>query len=198
MLCSLWENYQGVLYVGVFQESRYSDHRCDCQSEYRLHSHNFVLHWFHMILLRVRRRTVGKIRTAALWTMRAERFGLVSLATRADRAMRTLAARSVATNVCDELTFSVTNAAVRSPVVQLVLRKLASRPGWIRLAAGEYVCNFGGRRSRLSIPTRLDQRKLLALVTSAEINALLGDCAWPVLSHLQTLAARQLEQFLER
>jgi len=69
---------------------------------------------------------------------------------------------------------------------------LTSRPGWTRQGGRTFVHAFGGRQSEITIPASFDVRDAAALVTRAEINALLGDCEWPLLSAFQELAAREL------
>jgi hypothetical protein len=120
-------------------------------------------------------------------TLRGEWFLLPSRAKHADRAMRTLAARATAQRVYAE-TIGVAGAGA-----QTLLATLAKRPGWRRAAGQEFVHTFGARQSAINLPARFDAVTVASLAVRAEINTLLGDCNWPLLSALQDLAARELQ-----
>ncbi|HEY0156556.1 MAG TPA: hypothetical protein VGF28_04610 [Thermoanaerobaculia bacterium] len=132
------------------------------------------------------------IRTA-LQTLRGEWFLLPSLAQRADRAMRTMAARSTARRVYAETMSLVRSLRRPDDTPRILLSSLAARPGWRRQSGQTFVHAFGSRQSEITIPAQVDVRNVAALVTRAEINALLGDSDWPLLSALQELAARELD-----
>ena len=112
---------------------------------------------------------------------------LEDLATRADRAMRTRAARTTAETVY---------TMVRSS--QDVLESLSTQRGWSRRNDREYVCAFGGRTSTLNVPTAWDIEQLARLITRIEVNVFLGGGADDLLlRELQALAGRELERLFD-
>lgn len=131
-------------------------------------------------------RTVARI-------LRAEWFQLSTLARRADRAMRTFAARNTASSAYAAVSVITSNGrSVRHPQ-HVLLASLESRPGWTRRSAHEFVHTFGSRQAEVTVPWHLEAPVLAALITRAEINTILGDAQWTLLSELQALAARELQ-----
>ena len=109
---------------------------------------------------------------------------LEDLAERADRAMRTSAARTTAESV---------HALVTSG--HEVLDKLATQRGWTRRNDREFVCAFGGRTSTLNVPAVYDAEQLARLITRIEVNVFLGGGADDLLlRELQALAMRELQR----
>lgn len=106
--------------------------------------------------------------------------------------MRTLAARATARSVYADAVTVMLRLRAADDKPRMLLSFLAARPGWTRQGGQTFVHAFGGRRSEITVPASFDVREAATLVTRAEINALLGDCEWPLLSALQELAAREL------
>jgi hypothetical protein len=77
---------------------------------------------------------------------------------------------------------------------RMLIAALAARPGWTSQHGRNLVHAFGSRQSAITIPPRFDAMTVASIVIRAELNALLGDCEWPLLSALQELAARELER----
>lgn len=147
------------------------------------------------------KRFSSRPRISALTVMRilrGEWFQLYSLARRADRAMRSFAARNVAANAYT--TVSVLKGNRRSTTVdqQALLTLLERRPGWTRQGTREFAHQFGARNVTVTMPWRVDAPALAALITRAEVNTILGDTEWSLLSELQTLAARELQHLCTR
>jgi hypothetical protein len=106
------------------------------------------------------------------------------LAERADRAMRTSAARTSAESAY---------ALVRNNPDPLAA--LAAQRGWSRRNERELVCAFGGRTSTLNVPATYDAHQLARLITRIEVNVFLGGGADDLLlRELQALAMRELER----
>lgn len=106
------------------------------------------------------------------------------IAARADRAMRTRAARNTA-----EAVYTMIQS---SPDV---LESLSTQRGWSRRNDREYVCAFGGRTSTLNVPAVWDTEQLARLITRIEVNVFLGGGADDLLlRELQALAQRELQQ----
>lgn len=131
-------------------------------------------------------RTVARI-------LRAEWFQLAALARRADRAMRTFAARNTASSVYATVNVMKSDGRPVRHSQHVLLASLESRPGWTRRSAHEFVHTFGRRQVEVTMPWRLEAPVLAALITRAEINTILGDTEWTLLSELQALAARELQ-----
>ena len=136
---------------------------------------------------RVSARMAGRI-------LRGEWFQLQTLARRADRAMRTFAARNTATSAHATVSAMKSNGRSARHDKSVLLTSLESRPGWTRRSAHEFVHTFGSRQAEVTMPWRLEAPVLAALITRAEINTILGDTEWTLLSELQALAARELQQ----
>jgi len=126
----------------------------------------------HLLRLRAPLLTVKRV-------LRGEWLRLPSLAAHADRALRALTARNVAASA---------HASARTG-----LDAVLYRAGWSQRGEREFVHTFGTRQFTITIPPRFDAPQLAALITRAEISTLLGDCDWPLLTHLQALAASELQ-----
>jgi hypothetical protein len=109
---------------------------------------------------------------------------LEELAERADRAMRTSAARTTAESV-----FTLMHSGDEP------LEKLATQRGWSRRNDREFVCAFGGRTSTLNVPATYTAEQLARLITRIEVNVFLGGGADDLLlRELQSLAQRELQR----
>lgn len=109
------------------------------------------------------------------------------IAARADRAMRTRAARTTAETVHAMLSASTDPLA-----------SLATQRGWSRRNEREYVCAFGGRTSTLNVPASWDTEQLARLITRIEVNVFLGGGADDLLlRELQALAQRELQRLFD-
>ena len=109
---------------------------------------------------------------------------LEDLAERADRAMRTSAARNTAQAVYTLVSTS-----------DAPLTKLSAQRGWTRRNDREYVCAFGGRTSTLNVPASYTPAQLAHLITRIEVNVFLGRGADDLLlRELQALAQRELQR----
>lgn len=113
---------------------------------------------------------------------------LEELAERADRAMRTYAARNTAHSVYD---------FVRSHSGS-VLDSLATLRGWSRRGEREFVCAFGGRTATVALPRSLDAEQAARIITRTEINVFIAGGADDLLvRELQALAQRELERLFD-
>ena len=113
---------------------------------------------------------------------------LEDLAERADRAMRTFAARNTAHSVYD---FVRSNSGS-------VLDSLATLRGWSRRGEREFVCAFGGRSATVALPRSFDAEQTARLITRTEVNVFLGGGADDILvRELQALAQRELERLFD-
>jgi hypothetical protein len=115
------------------------------------------------------------------------------LARRADRAMRTFRARSIA-----ESTYSLVRDALLSAedgsAEARVFGALAKHPGWSRKSDTEFVCRFGGRSAVLTVPRPFRADQFARLITRVEVNVCLGGGADDALMReLQALAQRELQ-----
>ena len=109
------------------------------------------------------------------------------LAERADRAMRTSAARRTAEAVYE---------LVRTN--RDLLGALATQRGWSRRSDREFVCAFGDRSSTLDVPAVYDAEQLARLITRIEVNVFLGGGADDLLlRELQAMALRELQRLFE-
>jgi hypothetical protein len=109
------------------------------------------------------------------------------IAQRADRAMRTRAAR---------MTAEAVHAMLRASADPL--EALATQRGWSRRNDREYVCAFGGRTSTLNVPAAWDTEQLGRLITRIEVNVFLGGGADDLLlRELQALAQRELQRLFD-
>lgn len=106
------------------------------------------------------------------------------LAERADRAMRTFAARNTAQSVYEFVR--------RNPDPVEVLGTLR---GWTRRSEREFVCAFGGRSATVALPRSFDSEQTARLITRTEVNVFLGGGTDDLLvRELQALAQRELER----
>jgi hypothetical protein len=112
---------------------------------------------------------------------------LEQLAERADRAMRTFAARNTAQ--------SIYTLVRNSPNV---LDDLATLRGWSRRGDRDFVCSFGGRSATIAIPRAFNPLELARLITRTEVNVFLTTGADDLLMReLQALAQRELQRLFE-
>jgi hypothetical protein len=122
--------------------------------------------------------SVVDVRCAAI-VLRAERHGIRALATHADRALRTQAARRCAASAFE---------------VARDIHGLESRPAWSQLDRSHYAYTFGGRRAVLTLPNAVTTEELAAMIARMEVRILLGDAGAELVTHLQAFAARELER----
>lgn len=147
------------------------------------------------------RRFANRPRISALTVtriLRGEWFQLDSLARRADRAMRSFAARNMATSAYTTVSTLEGNRRSTTADQHALLTSLERRPGWTRQSTHEFIHRFGSRKVTVTMPWRVDAPVLAALITRAEVNTILGDTDWSLLSELQALAARELQHLCER
>ena len=112
---------------------------------------------------------------------------LDDLAVRADRAMRTSAARNTA-----EAAFTLVSGST-DPLAALAVQR-----GWSRAGDRAFVCSFGGRSATLDIPLAWDAEQLARLITRTEVNVFLGGGADDLLlRELQALAQRELGRLFD-
>lgn len=112
---------------------------------------------------------------------------LEGMAERADRAMRTFAARNTAQSVY---------TLVRNS--SSVLDELATMRGWTRRGAQDFVCSFGGRSATIAIPRTFSPLELARLITRTEVNVFLTTGTDDLLMReLQALAQRELQRLFE-
>lgn len=134
-------------------------------------------------------------RRSAAIVLRAERTGIYALAARADRALRTLAARRCAASayaLARRLTATVATKPMRPE--RVLLEILAARPAWTRLVGQQFSCSFGSRRAVLTVPDPTSAEQLASMIARIEVKVLLGDSDPALVSHLQTFAARELQR----
>ena len=109
------------------------------------------------------------------------------MAERADRAMRTFAARNTAHSV-----FTLVSGASD------ILEALEHWRGWSRRNEREFVCAFGGRSATLAVPRPFDPETMAKLITRTEVNVFLAGGADDLLvRELQALAQRELERLFD-
>lgn len=112
---------------------------------------------------------------------------LEDLAARADRAMRTSAARGTAESVAE---------MVRAGGD--LLQALASRRAWSRRNEREFVCAFGTRSATVAVPQPFDPAQMAQIIVRTEVNVFLGGGADDLLlRELQALAQRELQRLLD-
>jgi hypothetical protein len=108
---------------------------------------------------------------------------LESMAARADRSLRTAAARTIA-----EQTWANLGGAAD------VLSALGRAPAWERVDEARFTCAFGERRVTITVPTPLHAPAMLRLVVRTEVNVCLGDADPALLAELHAIAQRELER----
>jgi hypothetical protein len=126
-----------------------------------------------------------------LIVLRGERAGIHSLAARADRSLRTLAARQCAASAYDFVQLARITSTDRA-----IDQFMRSRPAWTRLGDQQFACAFGGRRSVLTVRPETAVEDLAAMLARTEVRVLLGDADSDFVTHLQTFAARELQRLL--
>jgi hypothetical protein len=109
------------------------------------------------------------------------------LAERADRAMRTFAARNTAHSVFELVRTSAS-----------VLDDLATIRGWSRRGENNFVCSFGGRSATIAIPPQFSPLELARLITRTEVNVFLTNGTDDLLiRELQAMSQRELQRLFD-
>ena len=111
---------------------------------------------------------------------------LESMAARADRSMRTFAARTIAETVYEKLG--------DAPDEEALLHALGTARSWSRVDADHFTCAFGDRNVTITIPTPFNPAAMLRLVVRTEVNVCLGDADPALLMELHAIAQRELER----
>jgi hypothetical protein len=109
-----------------------------------------------------------------------------SMAARADRTMRTFAARSIAEGVHEKL------GETRSE--EALLEALGTARSWKRVDDTHFTCAFGDRSVTITIPIPFNASAMLRLVVRTEVNVCLGDADPTLLIDLHAIAQRELER----
>lgn len=108
------------------------------------------------------------------------------MAARADRSMRTFAARTIAETVHDKLAAAATADAL--------LHALGTARSWSRVDEDHFTCAFGDRNVTITVPTPFNASAMLRLVVRTEVNVCLGDADPALLVELHAIAQRELER----
>lgn len=111
---------------------------------------------------------------------------LESIAARADRSMRTFAARSIAERLFERLGAADSEDAL--------LHALGSASSWMREDEAHFTCSFGERRVTITVPTPFNAAAMLRLAVRTEVNVCLGDTDPTLLTELHAIAQRELER----
>ena len=111
---------------------------------------------------------------------------LESMAARADRSMRTFAARTIAEKVFEKLGDKASEREL--------LDALASARSWSRADDARFTCAFGDRSVTITVPTPFNAAAMLRLVVRTEVNVCLGDADPTLLTGLHAIAQRELER----
>jgi hypothetical protein len=111
---------------------------------------------------------------------------LESMAARADRSMRTFAARSIAERVSEQLGDKASEREL--------LDALASARPWSRVDDDHFTCTFGDRTVTIAVPIPFNAAAMLRLVVRTEVNVCLGDADPTLLAGLHAIAQRELER----
>ncbi|MGZ5441810.1 MAG: hypothetical protein ACXW5U_17935 [Thermoanaerobaculia bacterium] len=111
---------------------------------------------------------------------------LESTAARADRSMRTFAARSIAQRLFEKLGAAESEGAL--------LHALGSAGSWARKDDAHFTCAFGERKVTITVPTPFNAAAMLRLVVRTEVNVCLGDADPTLLTELHAIAQRELER----
>lgn len=109
-----------------------------------------------------------------------------SLAARADRSMRTFAARTIAEKVHEKLGDATTEEAL--------LHALGTARSWQRVDEDHFTCAFGDRSVTITVPTPFNPAAMLRLAVRTEVNVCLGDADPALLVELHAIAQRELER----
>ena len=106
------------------------------------------------------------------------------MATRADRTMRTFAARAIAETVWETLGTAHTETAL--------LHALGTARSWKRVDDDRFTCAFGDRSVTITVPIPFNASAMLRLVVRTEVNVCLGDTDPTLLADLHAIAQREL------
>lgn len=112
--------------------------------------------------------------------------GIESMAVRADRSMRTFAARTIAEKVHETLSDARDE--------QALLHALGTARSWSRVDDEHFTCAFGDRNVTITVPTPFNASAMLRLVVRTEVNVCLGDADPNLLVELHAIAQRELER----
>lgn len=113
-----------------------------------------------------------------------EAVNVEAMAARADRSMRTFAARTIAETVYEQLGEAATAEAL--------LDALGTARSWTRVDADHFTCAFGDRAVTITVPTPVNAAAMLRLVVRTEVNVCLGDADAALLAELHAIAQREL------
>jgi hypothetical protein len=116
-----------------------------------------------------------------------EAVDLETMAARADRSMRTFAARTIAETVYEKLGEAAT--------ADTLLDALGTARSWTRVDEDHFTCAFGDRRVTITVPIPFNPAAMLRLVVRTEVNVCLGDADPALLAELHAIAQRELERF---
>ncbi|HET8773384.1 MAG TPA: hypothetical protein VFP80_06325 [Thermoanaerobaculia bacterium] len=108
------------------------------------------------------------------------------MAARADRSMRTFAARTIAETVYEKLGEAASADAL--------LHTLGTVRSWTRVDEDHFTCAFGDRNVTITVPTPFHASAMLRLVVRTEVNVCLGDADPALLVELHAIAQRELER----
>jgi hypothetical protein len=109
-----------------------------------------------------------------------------TMAVRADRSMRTFAARTIAEKVYEQLGDATT--------AETLLHALGTARSWKRVDEDRFQCAFGDRHVTITVPTPFNPSAMLRLVVRTEVNVCLGDADPALLVELHAIAQRELER----
>jgi hypothetical protein len=109
-----------------------------------------------------------------------------SMAARADRSMRTFAARAIAEKAYEQLGDATTE--------ETLLHALGAAQSWKRVDDDHFTCAFGDRNVTITVPTPFNPSAMLRLVVRTEVNVCLGDADPALLMELHAIAQRELER----
>lgn len=109
-----------------------------------------------------------------------------SMATRADRSMRTFAARTIAERTHEKL------GHLQSE--EEFFEALGSLRPWQRVDDTHFRCSFGERDVTITVPTPFSAAAMLRLIVRTEVNVCLGDADPTLLAGLHAIAQRELER----
>ncbi len=107
-----------------------------------------------------------------------------AMASRADRSMRTFAARNIARHALEILGEKTTEGDL--------FDALASSRSWSRVDDKRFTCAFGDRRMTITVPIPFNAAAMVRLVVRTEVNVCLGDADPTLLAGLHSIAQREL------